>query len=181
MLFFGLFKKKRLPPVQEDRELGGAVNAERLRLRKERLQAEHELELLRIEEQKMRIESRLEQLYGVVTDGDDPDDLFMNLIQEALTKKLSLGAGMNPGSMQYIDMPFTNYTQNPQTVQQSSPDVVQISDAQLEEIWEKIPTTQKSLIRLASPDMIKSWISKNYPTVEEESKERAINFIKGRT
>ena len=176
MSFFGLFNKKRQPPTQEDRDLGGAVNAERLKLRKERLQLEHEIEMLRLEEQKLRIEMRLDQIYGVADASDDPDSLFMNLIMEAMqNKQIGAAEGSSMHNSRYVGMPFN---QDPQVAQQLQNTPSTISDVQFEEIWNKIPTSQKPLIKIASSDIIKSWIKKNYPSVDDDTIERAVLFVK---
>lgn len=185
MSFFGLFGKKRVPPTQEDRDLGGAVNAERLKLRKERLQVEHEIEMLRLEEQKLRIETRLDQLYGVAEeDPTDPDTIFKNLIMTAIQRGQITPNGSAPmiAGQRYIGMPFSD--QGSAAAQEtiiSSPSIKQnLSDVQLQEIWDRIPVTQKPLIKMASDDMIRSWIMKNYPQVDDDTVDRAIKLARSR-
>ena len=164
MSLFDIFRKKKPVPTEEERNLGGAVTAEKLRLRKERLQLEHEIEMLRLEETKARIEARLDDLYGFAEDAaEDPDSLIKSLLMNAITK----GQSAN--------------TQNPLTMQQSPPPSqaeLTLSEDQMQEIWNKIPPAQKPLIKLANDDQIKNYLRAHYPSMDSNTVERAIIFVR---
>jgi hypothetical protein len=164
MGLFDIFKKKlkQKMPDQEDRDLGGLVNARKWQLRRERLDLEHEIEMLKLKRQQAELEF---ELYGdEEEDTGSIDSMFMNILMKGLQQK-----GFIPA-----DVPA------PQSVDPQSPSVVHqtLTDQQFEEIWSKIPATQKPMIKMASNDQIKGWILTNYPSIDDETVNRAVLFVR---
>jgi hypothetical protein len=87
MGLFDIFKKKlkQKMPDQEDRDLGGLVNARKWQLRRERLDLEHEIEMLKLKRQQAELEF---ELYGdEEEDTGSIDSMFMNILMKGLQQK----------------------------------------------------------------------------------------------
>jgi len=166
MGFFDFFRKKRVENekniLQEDRELGAMITADRHRLKRERLQLEHEIEMLKLQQQKQELLLDLEE-YVDHDDGMDPDQMIKDMLMKAFINKAQ------PSKPQNADLYDT---------ENLIPQQVAVSDSHFEEIWSRIPADQKPLIRMASEDQIRNFIRKNYPAFDEQTINRAILFVK---
>lgn len=163
MALFGWFKPKKqrnLPPDQVATEIGGLITQEKYKLKRERMQLEHEIEMLRLERQRQHLEESL----GYMEEDGGIEGLFENLVMNALAKNHIL--------------PEAQHVNVPGTVVPGSTSPPGLTDLQFQEIWNRIPVTQRPLIKMARPDQIRGWIKNNYPTVDDSTIERAIVWVK---
>lgn len=166
MGIFNIFGKKKdrrtsnLAPSTAESELGGLMTAQKWQLKKERMQLEHDIEMLKLERQKMQLEYDLQDLQGDDDDGGI-DGMLQNLIMNAMQK----------GQLQ----PKTPTTLPQEQAQQTN---ITLTQEQIANIWLQIPSVQKPLIKMASDSQIMAWLQNNYPQLNDESRIKAIQFVR---
>ena len=165
-----LGKKKPYPGTQDDRDLGGYVTTYKWQLKKERMDLEHDIEMLKLQQKQQFLLRQLGYIEEEM-DPNDPDFLIQNLLVKAFSnpgQKQATNPQMNPA--------FDYWTPQQKTI--SQPQQVSINEDQFEEIWDRIPADQKPLIKQARADEIRSWIAANYPQIDPNTRERAIAFVR---
>jgi len=167
---FGLKQSPGFPFDDRDREASMAMRQSRAELtrlknelEKQRLMLEHEKEKLRLEVDIEEQRQHLEDLTGSEDEepaeqsGSVADGMLMMLAQKILT----------PAAAQ------------PPTTQQPTSTTTSMSDEQLREILETVPSKYLKLARSMSDDSLRGIIVSRLPGIDADTCNRAIRMVKG--
>jgi hypothetical protein len=155
--------------TQADRDLGGQITQYKWLQKKEVLDMQHDLEMLKLEKQKQMLMRSLgyEQDPEDVADPNSPDAMIQNILVKAFsshnqTQMSPQGAGFD----------YWHTASMPQVQQMT------LTDEQIMQIWERIPTQQKPMVKIATDQQIAQYIKSNYPQIDDDSTIRAINMLR---
>lgn len=163
MGLFSIFRRKNPPPSQEERELGGETMAIKAKFRRERMQLEHDLEMLRLEQQKLLVQSKIAELQDNTEEDFSIDGMIQKLIMSAVMQKY-MPQSAAPATMDVPQNGYLHAGQDP---------AIDFS-----QIWERIPAEKKPLIKTLTDDQIRGFIHANYPQIPPATVDKAILFVR---
>jgi hypothetical protein len=164
---------------------GGETTSLRTKLKRERIQLEHQIEMNRLILTNKKILAQMQEIDGE-NSNDSLDGMLQSLILRAIQGHNAQQNPQNPQNSYLYGNPQeaiyddvdNAVVSNLATAQTQQIQKAHITDEQLEGIWRTIPTEQKPLIKLQSDSIIRGWISVNYPQIDDDSVERALRFVR---
>lgn len=170
-------RNKPILITQEEREAGGIATGYKWHLKKERLDMEHEIEMLKLERQKQRLEEQLGYIEEQM-DPNDPDMMLMNIFKNILSRKTSSSNNQMPGFNGINPHnPAFDYWHSQETSTQTMPSTT-ISDQQLQQLWARIPSENKPMIKAASNQQIQEWALQEDPGIGPDNIQKIISFVR---
>lgn len=179
MGLFGWLKSERQEKAhafdKEDRELSLQVRRQKAELAQQRAQLDLELMRLRAEREKADLEAqiadaraRLDDMYSddepeVDNGGSAADAMLMMLMSKMFQ---SPPAAAPPASQP--------------TPPSAPPSGDSISDEELQEMWEQVPSGYKKLARKMSDEQVAGYIRKQLPNIDTDSMTRALRVVRGK-